>query len=53
MHAWLAMTRDSAVMRSLMLCGVLLGIGFFTGCGGKPEVTPVTPQAATGPKAII
>ena len=53
MHAWLAMTRDSAVMRSLMLCGVLLGIGFFTGCGGKPEVILVTSQAATGPKAII
>ncbi len=53
MHAWLAMTRDSAVMRSLMLCGVLLGIGFFAGCGGKPEVIRVTPQAATGPKAII
>ena len=53
MHAWLAMTRDSAVMRSLMLCGVLLGIGFFAGCGGKPEVILVTPQAATGPKAII
>ena len=53
MHAWLAMTRDSAVMRSLMLCGVLLGIGFFVGCGGKPEVIRVTPQAATGPKAII
>ena len=53
MHAWLAMTRDSAVMRSLMLCGVLLGIGFFTGCGEKPEVILVTPQAATGPKAII
>ncbi|MDN5941524.1 MAG: peptidylprolyl isomerase [Nitrospira sp.] len=53
MHAWLAMTRDSAAVRSLMLCGVLVGICFFTGCGGKPEVTLVTPQAATGPKAII
>ncbi len=53
MHACLAMMRDSAVMRSLMLCGVLLGIGFFTSCGGKPEVILVTPQAATGPKAII
>ena len=53
MHACFAMTRDSAVMRSLMLCGVLLGIGFFTGCGAKPEVILVTPQAATGPKAII
>ena len=48
-----ALTHDTTVMRSFLLCGVLLSIGLFTGCGGKPEVTPVTPHAATGPKAII
>ena len=46
----------SAAMRSLMLCGVLLGIGLFTGCGGKTDVKPVAPLASPpspGPKAII
>ncbi len=39
-----------------MLCGVLLGIGFLTGCGGKTDVKPVAPLApapGSGPKAII
>ncbi|MEP6892017.1 MAG: peptidylprolyl isomerase, partial [Nitrospirota bacterium] len=48
-----ALTRDTTVIKSFLLCGVLLAIGLFTGCGGKPEVTLVTPQAAAGPKAII
>jgi len=48
--------RDSVAMRNLMLCGVLLGIGFLTGCGGKTDVKPVAPLApapGSGPKAII
>jgi peptidyl-prolyl cis-trans isomerase B (cyclophilin B) len=50
------MMSGSAAMRSLMLCGVLLGIGLFTGCGGKTDVKPVAPLASPpspGPKAII
>ena len=47
------MTRDSAAMRSLMLCGVLLGIGLLTGCGGKADVKPVAPPPGLGPKAIV
>ena len=47
------MIRDSAAMRSLMLCGVLLAIGLLTGCGGKAEVKPVAPPPGPGPKAII
>jgi peptidyl-prolyl cis-trans isomerase B (cyclophilin B) len=47
------MTRDSVAMRSLMLCGVLLGIGLLTGCGGKADVKPVAPPPSSGPKAII
>ena len=47
------MTRDSAAMRSLLLCGVLLGIGLLTDCGGNADVKPVAPPSAPGPKAII
>ena len=36
-----------------MLCGVLLGIGLLTGCGGKADVKPVAPPPSSGPKAII
>ncbi len=50
---WWAITRDSAVMRNFMLCGVLLGIGLLTGCGGKADVIPVTPPPSLGPKAIL
>ena len=53
MQGWWAMTRDSVVMRSLMLCGVLLGIGLLTGCGGNADVIPVTPPPSPGPKAIL
>ena len=48
-----AMTRDSAVIRNFMLCGVLLGIGLLAGCGGKADVIPVTPPPSLGPKAIL
>ena len=50
---WWAMTRDSAVIRNFMLCGVLLGIGLLTGCVGKADVVPVTPPPSLGPKAIL
>jgi peptidyl-prolyl cis-trans isomerase B (cyclophilin B) len=56
MQGWWAMMRDSAAIRSLMLCGVLLGIGFLTGCGGQTDVKPVAPLVSPpgpGPKAII
>jgi peptidyl-prolyl cis-trans isomerase B (cyclophilin B) len=53
MHEWWAMMRDSAVIRNFMLCGVLLGIGLLTGCGGKADVIPVTPPPSPGPKAIL
>jgi len=47
------MRRDSAVMRSLLLCGLLLGMGLLTGCGGKAEVKPVAPPPSLGPRAMI
>src|SRR5512141_252417 len=53
MHAWWAMRYGSAGMRSVMLCGVLLGIGLFAGCGGKSDVKPVVSPPSPGPKAII
>ena len=53
MQGWWAMMRDSAAMRSIILCGVLSAVGLLTGCGGKPDVTPVAPPSASGPKAII
>lgn len=53
MQGWSALTRDSAVMRNFMLCGLLLGIGLLTGCGGKAEVQPVRPPPSVGPKAIL
>ena len=53
MQAWWAMTRDSPVMRSFILCGVLLAVGLFTGCGAKADVKPVAPPPSLGPKAII
>ena len=49
------MTHDGAVIKSLVLGGLLLGIGFLTGCGGKAEVAPVPPPPppSIGPRAII
>ena len=53
MQGWWTVTRDFAAMRILMLCGVLLAVGFLTGCGGKVDVKPVAPPPVPGPKAII
>ena len=53
MQGWWTVTRDFAAMRSLMLCGVLLAVGLFTGCGGTVDVKPVAPPPVPGPKAII
>jgi peptidyl-prolyl cis-trans isomerase B (cyclophilin B) len=53
MQGWWTVTRDFVAMRSLMLCGVLLAVGFLTGCGGKVDVKPVAPPPVPGPKAII
>jgi peptidyl-prolyl cis-trans isomerase B (cyclophilin B) len=53
MRSWWAIARDSIAMRSLILCGVLLGIGLLAGCGGKADVKPVGPPPSLGPKAII
>ncbi len=53
MQGWWTMMRGAAAIRSLMLGGVLLGIALLTGCGGKADVKPVTPQADSGPKAVI
>ena len=47
------MMRGSVAMRNLMLCGVLLGIGLLTGCGGNADVKPVAPLPDSGPRAII
>lgn len=47
------MTHDSVVRKSLVLAGMLLGIGLLTGCGGKAEVAPVLPPPSVGPRAII
>lgn len=53
MQGWWAMTRGSAAMRSIILCGTLLTIGLLTGCGGEADVKPVALPSAPGPKAII
>ena len=53
MQGWWAMTRDSVAMRSIILFGVLLGVGLLTDCGGTADVKPVAPPSAPGPKAII
>lgn len=53
MRDWWAVTRDSAIMRSLILCGVLFGVGLLASCGGKADVIPVTPPPSLGPRAII
>jgi peptidyl-prolyl cis-trans isomerase B (cyclophilin B) len=47
------MTRDTAALRSLRLCGVLLGIGLLIGCGGTADLKPFAPPPSAGPKAII
>ena len=36
-----------------MLCGVLLAIGLFAGCGGQADVKPDAPPLSLGPKAVI
>ncbi len=53
MPVWRGMACDSAAIRSFILCGVLLGIGLLTGCGGKADVKPAIPPPSLGPKAII
>jgi peptidyl-prolyl cis-trans isomerase B (cyclophilin B) len=53
MQGWWVLTRDTAVKRSLVLCGLLLGIGLLTGCGGKAEVAPIASPPSSGPRAMI
>ncbi len=53
MLGWWVLRCDTGVMRSFILCGALLGIGLFIGCGSKADIQPITPQTITGPKAII
>ncbi len=53
MQGWWTMTRDSAAMRSIILFGVLLGIGLLAGCGGKADLKSFAPPPSPGPKAII
>lgn len=47
------LTCATTAMRSVILCGALVGVGLLFGCGGKADIQPITPQTATGPKAII
>ncbi len=47
------MTRDTAALRSFMLCGVLLGIGLLIGCGGTTDVKPFASPPRPGPKVIV
>jgi peptidyl-prolyl cis-trans isomerase B (cyclophilin B) len=53
MRSWWAMMRDGTLMGNLMLCGLLLGIGLFVGCGGTADVKPVVLPPSLGPQAII
>src|SRR5688572_17382391 len=53
MQGWRAMMGDSPAMRCLILCGVLLGVGPLTGCGGKPDLKSLPPPPNLGPQAII
>ncbi len=47
------MTRDTAALKSFMLCGVLLGIGLLIGCGGTTDVKPFASPPRPGPKVIV
>ena len=47
------MTCDSVAKRNLLLCGMLLGIGLLTGCGGSVDVKSVAPPPSPGPQVII
>src|SRR5688572_9600579 len=53
MRGWWVMMRDTAALRSLWLCGVLLGVGLLIGCGGTVDLKPFAPPPSPGPKAII
>ena len=53
MQGWWTRTRDSAAMRSIILFGMLLGIGLLAGCGGKADLESFPPPPSPGPKAII
>jgi peptidyl-prolyl cis-trans isomerase B (cyclophilin B) len=52
-QAWRAMTWDPIARRTVILCGVLLAIGLFAGCGGKANVKPDAPPPSPGPQAVI
>jgi peptidyl-prolyl cis-trans isomerase B (cyclophilin B) len=47
------LTSLTTAMRSVILCGVLLGIGLLIGCAGKADIKPFVPPPSSGPKAII
>jgi peptidyl-prolyl cis-trans isomerase B (cyclophilin B) len=44
---------DTVAMRAFVLCGVLLVVGYLTGCGWQAEVKPVAPPPIPGPTVIV
>ncbi len=53
MQNWWVIARNTAAIKSFMLCGVLLASSLLTGCGGKADLQPFVPPPAPGPRAVI